>query len=745
MSDGHNLVDALEAYLGLSEPSRSLYLQDVLKREVEDQIRFVNGSPTPLEKSKRTQYMASMPNAHFEALKHDIVYELLKRGRSSTYTLPVDLTDSAVTASQLRDLRPIVPSFIDNMGHEHFRTLIAEFVCELDNRLATVIDSSDTGDSDSMYASSLHSGVSSVVETSQTELTEASGLMSRSPLEPYDGWRILHPSPLMVDVRPLVREDLARSRFSHVRSRPTSIVSRPPPLPATITEEDDHDDESGYDADGVAKYRPAIKRSSSHREFSKVGADMPDARPATLRRSSAESTLDNARAASENWNDQGTDILNAPATAPSIYTKARNSVRSSWRMSNSYNRRSIKRDSSVSSHHSFSSAKSFATAQASLHSAEAHNMASSTKSSEWLDFLRSLSLIPDQMSELNWSGKGQHVEYEPSEENDIPIVEENLLGHTASAVVQSVRCKRIRLARKTISCNRKFRREEAIKEVEHLQRVKHCHVVRVVGTYVVKQNLSILLYPATEWNLETFIVSLKSGEEVAPRRDHLVGFVRCLLETMNFLHDSLIKHMDIKPKNLLVRDIRRSVLRSRIPAPLNHYKVYIADFGIARSYRCSEDAETSGRTSFTKRYAAPEVVDQAPRGFSADIFSMGCVFLEIIAAVFDTELASSEHSEGSSAPHADELDKIRENNPDYDDSYQANVTELKAWLVRLGCRPKDGAFSPKFCALVAAMINYEAHDRPTTEDILMSSWLPIGCSDCHSDQDPFESASQSNE
>ena len=58
------------------------------------------------------------------------------------------------------------------------------------------------------------------------------------------------------------------------------------------------------------------------------------------------------------------------------------------------------------------------------------------------------------------------------------------------------------------------------------------------------------------------------------------------------------------------------------------YKVYIADFGISRSYRTIPESETESPTSFTKTYAAPEVINQSRRGLSADVFSLGCVFAE---------------------------------------------------------------------------------------------------------------------
>lgn len=177
------------------------------------------------------------------------------------------------------------------------------------------------------------------------------------------------------------------------------------------------------------------------------------------------------------------------------------------------------------------------------------------------------------------------------------------------------------LARKRIKCNWRLKRENAIKEVGHLQRLQHSHIVRGVGTYVLDNELSILLYPAAEHNLESFLdmcadlVAIQSPTAEQMNTYHglmreLQGFFGCLVNTLAFVHGHLVKHMDIKPSNLLIK--------SR-PNGNPKYKIYLADFGISRSYDDAADAETESRTAFTKTYAAPEVVLQEKRVFGAGV------------------------------------------------------------------------------------------------------------------------------
>jgi len=238
------------------------------------------------------------------------------------------------------------------------------------------------------------------------------------------------------------------------------------------------------------------------------------------------------------------------------------------------------------------------------------------------------------MIEKNWSGRGQHVEFQRHDRkllSDILEVQD-ILGSTRTAVVESVKCKRILLARKTIRCGRNFTKTQAIEEVAHLNRLDHSHLVQVIGTYAIENELSILMYPVAEYNLETFIQDLDINHmadyEWIRRIRFLEHSMGCLATAVMYIHSKMTKHMDLKPTNILIRDIRNSATYG-----LGAFKVYIADFGISRSYDTLDATETDGPTMFTRKYAAPEVVDRQRRGLAADVFSLGCVFVEICATL----------------------------------------------------------------------------------------------------------------
>lgn len=310
---------------------------------------------------------------------------------------------------------------------------------------------------------------------------------------------------------------------------------------------------------------------------------------------------------------------------------------------------------------------------------------------------------------------------------------EGLLGNSATAVVESVRCRRVLLARKTIRCNRRMKRTDALKEVQHLKKLEHSHIIQVVGTYIFRQDLAILLYPAAEYNLETFMESIiaespgREGfldkEETEPKLRAISTFFGCLAHAISFIHHNATKHMDIKPKNLLIKDMRHNL--SQGP-----YKIYIADFGITRSYKRAADAETDSPTSFTRMYAAPEVTDQRRRGLSADIFSLGCCFAEMLAVLADTDRELKR----------EDLLNIISSNEDLPRSYQSNLPLVTQWLEEIGALNTNNIHFIEFSLRpyrVKTMIHPDPASRPSAERV--ASWFEVSspCCTMVNGPDPF--------
>lgn len=101
----------------------------------------------------------------------------------------------------------------------------------------------------------------------------------------------------------------------------------------------------------------------------------------------------------------------------------------------------------------------------------------------------------------------------------------------------------------------------------------------------------------------------------------------CLSLGLAFMHVRNIRHKDIKPQNILV----------------HHERLIFTDFGASLDFSNGR-ATSEGRPSiWTRRYAPPGVLEYESRDPNADVFSLGCVFIEMFCALaliesFDQEL-----------------------------------------------------------------------------------------------------------
>lgn len=190
-----------------------------------------------------------------------------------------------------------------------------------------------------------------------------------------------------------------------------------------------------------------------------------------------------------------------------------------------------------------------------------------------------------------------------------------VLGTGSYSIVEEVlhRPTQLRCARKTSRANQQSQNQHILVELRTLRRLRHQHIVRLLDSFSIGTQFSILLVPVAESNLAEYL------EMVTPFtmecRSHLKKFLGCLISAMVYIHESSVTHGDIKPANILI---------TKKPSP----NVLLCDFGAARRNTNSTKWTSHGRP-LTWKYCAPEVVARQSRGAKADIWSLGCVFLEI--------------------------------------------------------------------------------------------------------------------
>ncbi|ORY12388.1 hypothetical protein BCR34DRAFT_563690 [Clohesyomyces aquaticus] len=197
-----------------------------------------------------------------------------------------------------------------------------------------------------------------------------------------------------------------------------------------------------------------------------------------------------------------------------------------------------------------------------------------------------------------------------------------LLGAGGFSTVDEVvhRETNLRVSRKTLKNRDSSAKEELMKEVDVLQKLRHPHIVRFLGAYAKGDKVSVLLSPVAETTLAIWLET-SIAKKPAGLAETVAKMYGCLSSTIRYLHEQrpVIKHMDIKPQNILV-----------MYGDSDHPHVILSDFGISSS---DSDPEGPHSKPVTRQYCAPEVPEDAVRGRAADIWSLGCVFLEMASAV----------------------------------------------------------------------------------------------------------------
>lgn len=122
--------------------------------------------------------------------------------------------------------------------------------------------------------------------------------------------------------------------------------------------------------------------------------------------------------------------------------------------------------------------------------------------------------------------------------------------------------------------------------------------------------MGILMTPVADCDLRFFLDRAAQSQE----EHFLRPFYGCLITAVHYLHQNRIRHKDLKPQNILLKGT----------------KVLITDFGTALDWNDESRATTTGDPGpISITYAAPEVVDRERRSESSDIWSLGCVFVEM--------------------------------------------------------------------------------------------------------------------
>lgn len=154
------------------------------------------------------------------------------------------------------------------------------------------------------------------------------------------------------------------------------------------------------------------------------------------------------------------------------------------------------------------------------------------------------------------------------------------------------------------------------REIGLLRELRHPNIVQYLGCSSSEQNLNIFLEYVAGGSVQTMLNSYGALGEPLVR-----SFVRQILTGLSYLHERDIIHRDIKGANILVD---------------NKGTIKISDFGISKKLEASnllggaKNAKHRPSLQGSVFWMAPEVVKQTSYTRKADIWSLGCLVVEMM-------------------------------------------------------------------------------------------------------------------
>jgi serine/threonine protein kinase len=158
--------------------------------------------------------------------------------------------------------------------------------------------------------------------------------------------------------------------------------------------------------------------------------------------------------------------------------------------------------------------------------------------------------------------EGKNVQY--TEEETIPVEAVGLkagivpLGRDGTDKVRLASSYREVFARKRVPLNQPpnhVSEDDVLSEIRSLRKFAHEHLASVYASYSHGDSIYVLLTPASEYTLKSFLADTPKHFDNLPkleRREILINWPHCLANGLDWLHSKGVAHGAVRPSNVLI-------------------------------------------------------------------------------------------------------------------------------------------------------------------------------------------------
>ncbi|KAN0090302.1 kinase-like protein [Hyaloscypha variabilis] len=374
--------------------------------------------------------------------------------------------------------------------------------------------------------------------------------------------------------------------------------------------------------------------------------------------------------------------------------------------------------------------------------------------------------------------KGELVYYDDEEVVPLELAEKRPVGAVAGLVASNV--DKVHLPGKPDSLLLRRRiplgttpgrmpQEEFLSGVEAMKALEHDHLTCLWGSYIQGGAGYLLLTPVNDSTLKSFLAITPQSIKILTKQDRrvlLLNWLHCLADALSTLHAQGISHRNIKPSNVML-DIDNSIFLGdsgifptanfhgekrgfdkemydysaperapRMPAPppislpvsrpTSTRRPTGPSTGSIVHSSAHSFAATSSNDSSSVHTSSTDSQSRSPPKSShghkphdpqkADVFSLGCIFLEILTFFLkraSRNFASHRASKNKTPGRGGGLP---------DSSFHKNLGQVQSWmstLIKDASKKEDKVFRgiSHIVGLVDNMINPNPEERPCAKEV----------------------------